>query len=283
VATRLLHVDGSPVLVRAWRATGERVILRAEALDPDLVQVPLAAGADSVPAGAEQLEVAVERMRFALAVDDDLGEFHRRFRRDPLLGPLIRRMPWFRPKRQPWPWEALVAAIAGQLIESERAARIQRRIIGRWGPRFEDGRRSRRDVPSAATISGRAPAELESMDLAGGRAIALRRSAREVASGRCAIETPAGDRRLLAIAEIGPWTVRCLGLIGRGELDSLPAGDLAYVKLVGRLAGLGRRASVEEVEEFYAPFAPFRGLAGSLTIAGLYRTVAVGPPLRRAA
>ena len=36
-----------------------------------------------------------------------------------------------------------------------------------------------------------------------------------------------------------------------------------YIKLVGRLARLGRRATVEEVEEFFAPYAPFRGLAAT--------------------
>ena len=82
--------------------------------------------------------------------------------------------------------------------------------------------------------------------------------------------------------EIGPWTVQCLGLFGRGDPDSLPAGDLGYLKLVGRLAGLGRRATVEEVEEFYAPYAPFRGLAGALTLTGLHRLLAQGPPLRHA-
>ena len=56
--------------------------------------------------------------------------------------------------------------------------------------------------------------------------------------------------------------MQCLGLFGRGEPDSLPAGDLAYVKLVGVVAGLGRRATVEEVEAFYAPYEPFRALAG---------------------
>ncbi len=54
-------------------------------------------------------------------------------------------------------------------------------------------------------------------------------------------------------------------------MDSLPAGDLGYIKLVGRLAGLGRRATVPEVEEFYAPYEPFRGLVGALTLAGLHR------------
>jgi 3-methyladenine DNA glycosylase/8-oxoguanine DNA glycosylase len=222
-------------------------------------------------------------MRFALAVDDDLGEFHRRFRRDPLVGPLIRRMPAFRPLRAPWPWEALATAVVGQLIEADRAARIERRIVGRWGPRVGEGRTALRDVPAAATIAGRAPAELASMDLAPVRASALRRVAREVSSGRCAIAERAADRRLLAISQIGPWTVRCLGLFGRGEMDSLPAGDLGYIKLVGHLAGLGRRATIPEVEEFYAPYEPYRGLVGSLTLAGLHRLVAEGPPLRLAA
>jgi DNA-3-methyladenine glycosylase II len=219
-------------------------------------------------------------MRFALAVDEDLGEFHRRFRRDPLLGPLLRRMPRFRPRRRPWPWEALAAAVVGQLIEAERALRIERRIVGRWGPRLGEGRAPLRDVPAAATIAGRAPAELASMDLAPSRAAALRRTAGLVASGRCDLDSPAADARLRALPQIGPWTTQRLGLFGRGEMDSLPAGDLAYIKLVGRLAGLGRRAEIAEVEEFYAPYEPFRGLAGLITLAGLHRAVAVGPPLR---
>jgi len=222
-------------------------------------------------------------MRFALGVDDDLGEFHHRFRRDPLLGPLLRRNPHFRPRRRPWPWEALAWAVVKQLIESERAARIQRRIVGRWGARLGREREGLRDVPGAAAIAGRAPAELESMGLALRRAIALRAVAREVASGRCELAAPTGDRRLLAVPEIGPWTVQCLGLFGRGDPDSLPAGDLGYLKLIGRLSCFGRRATVEEVEEFYAPYAPFRGLAGALTLIGLHRLVAQGPPLRLAA
>jgi 3-methyladenine DNA glycosylase/8-oxoguanine DNA glycosylase len=284
VATRLLHVGGCPVLVRAWQPARDRVRFRAEALDPGCVsRPPIEMPPCPGPAGREQLEVAIERMRCALWVDVDLADFYRRFRRDRLVGPLIRRRPDFRPTGRPWPWEALAAAVVGQLIEARRAALIERRIAGRWGTRLGEGREALRDVPGPAAIAGRAPAELEQMELVGKRAVALRRLAHEVAAGRCPIEGPEGDRRLLSMPQIGPWTVQCLGLFGRNEVDSLPAGDLGYIKLVGRLVGGGRRATIPEVEEFYAPYEPYRGLVGALTLAGLHRLVAQGPPMRLAA
>jgi 3-methyladenine DNA glycosylase/8-oxoguanine DNA glycosylase len=266
VATRLLTVGGSAVLVRAWQPGAARVMVRAEPVDPAVLIAPHSLPPPLVPAGRAQLELAVERMRFALGVDDDLREPYRRFRRDPLLGPLLRRQPHLRPRRRPWPWEALAWAIVRQLIESGRAAGIQRRIVGRWGLQLGGDRGALRDVPSAEVIAGRAPAELESMGLALRRAVALRAAAREIAAGRCDPADPAADRRLVAIPEIGAWTVQCLGLFGRGDPDALPAGDLTYLKLVGRLARLGRRATVEEVEEFYASYAPFRGLAAAWTL-----------------
>ena len=264
VAARLLHVDGCPVLVRAWEPVRGVVRLRSEPVEPASIASAFAAA--ELPqsrAGRAELELAIERMRFALGVDDDLSEFYRRFRRDPLLGPLLRRRPHLRLARRPWAWEALAWAVVKQLIETGAAARIQRRIVGRWGLRLGRQTGSLRDMPPAAVIAGRAPAEIESMGLALKRAIALRRIAGQVAAGRCEPAGREADDRLLRIPEIGPWTVQCLGLFGRGEPDSLPAGDLMFLKQVGRLARLGRRATVAEVEEFYAPYAPFRGLAGA--------------------
>ena len=260
VLSRLLHVDGAAVVVHAWQPARDRVVLRA-------------GGVGS--AASEQLEHAIERMRFALGVDEDLSEFAREFRRDPLVGRGLWRRPTYRPKRRPWPWEALAWAVTEQLIESSRAAEIQRRVVRRWGPRLDPGSSAAwrgpgglRDVPSASSIAGRAPAELASCDLAPSRALALVRCAREVAGARADPGDPDADRRLIRIPGIGPWTLQCLGYFGRGEPDSLPAGDLAFIELVGSLAGLGRRATVPEVEEFFAPYAPFRGLAGSFALIG---------------
>ena len=270
--TRLLHVDGEAVVVHGWQRRSGAVAIRA------------------VPAGdecdGEVLEKAVTRMRFALAVDDDLRPFYTEFKRDPFIGPAIRRRPWLRPKRRPVAWEALAWAITEQLIESSRAAVIQRRMVRRWGTESDwrgrgTERRPLRDVPTAKLVAGLAPAELAACDLAPARAIAMVKCAREVATGRADPADPAGDVRFERISEIGPWTLQCLGLFGRGEPDSLPAGDLAYVKLVGVAAGLGRRATVEEVEDFYARYEPYRALAGifSLSHYSSAKSLARGLPL----
>jgi DNA-3-methyladenine glycosylase II len=278
IATRLLTVDCAPVLARVWMRGPGRVAFRADAVDPTRLTIPVPCE-EPRRAGREELATAIERMRFAVGVDEDLSAFHQRFRRDPLVGPIIRRRPDFRPHRRPWPWEALAQAVCGQLIEASRAATIERRIVGRWGARLGEGRGMLRDTPPAGLIAGRAPAELQSMDLSGARSVALRKLAVLAAAGRCDLASPDSDARLLAIPEIGPWTVQCLGLFGRGDMDSLPAGDLGYIKLVGVLANLGRRATVPEVEEFYAPYEPYRGLVGALTLAGLHRMVNEGPHL----
>lgn len=279
VYERFLHVHGCPVLIRAWERRREgRVAIAA---------MPVPAGwlvgeGTGDCADRDVLERAIALARNALGVDDDLSDFHARFKRDPLIGPLIRRRPHLRPRRSAHAWEALAWAVTEQLIESTRAHAIQRRIIGRWGARARvpQLRRPLRDVPGPDLVAGLAPAELAALDLAPKRAIALIKAAREIASGRCDPGSPEGDRRLGAIANIGPWTLQCLGLNGRGDLDSLPAGDLAYVKLVGHLANLGRRATVAEVEEFYARFAPYRGLVGLLSLSGLSTATQGRPPLR---
>jgi 3-methyladenine DNA glycosylase/8-oxoguanine DNA glycosylase len=289
VHERLLHVDACPVRVRAWHSTAGGIRLRAEGIDPASVTDAIECG-ERRPAGRRQLELALERMRFAFGLDDDMGGFFRAFGRDALLGPVIHRQPWVRPRRRPWPWEALAWAITEQLIESPRAAEIQRRIVRRWGPTVPHPGSAAprrlaplRDVPSPEVLQGRAPAEIASMDLTEARALAMVRCAREVAGGQADLSDPASDARLLKIREIGPWTVQSVGLRGRGDPDALPAGDLAFIKLVGHLARLGRRATVEEVEEFYAPYEPYRGLAGIFSLSGYHSAVGPGPPVRAAA
>ena len=125
------------------------------------------------------------------------------------------------------------------------------------------------DAPSPAELAARAPAELEACDLSGKRSIAMVRVAREVAAGRADLsQHESAWTRLRTIREIGSWTMDKLAYHGQGRDDRLPAGDLAYVKLVGRLAGLGRRASEEEVRAFFEPVRAVPGARGHLSVDG---------------
>ena len=58
---RLLHEGEDPVLVRVDQPAGDRVRFWARAATP------------------RAAEYGIERMRFALGVDEDLSEFRRRF------------------------------------------------------------------------------------------------------------------------------------------------------------------------------------------------------------
>jgi 3-methyladenine DNA glycosylase/8-oxoguanine DNA glycosylase len=247
VVHRLLHAGEEPVLVRVAQLARDRVLFGASASD------------------RAAAEWGVDRMRLALGIDQDLREFYQRFRFDPLIGPALRANPGLRVAARPDPFEALVWAICEQLIEYERAAAIQRRIVSRLGRgcAFSD----LRDAPAAKQLAGQAPALLASFDLSETRAVALVHAAREVAFGRVDLHDPdheAGWRRLRAIRGLGRWTVQTLALTGQGRLDQLPAGDLAYLKLVGRLrTGNPReRATEEAVAAVFAPYAPWSGLAG---------------------
>ncbi|MGH2852947.1 MAG: hypothetical protein ACRDLF_01985 [Solirubrobacteraceae bacterium] len=106
VLERLLHREEEPVVVHVAQPAPDRVVFGAWA--------PTRRAA----------EYGIERMRFALGVDEQLRAFHTRFARDPLIGASVRRRPWLRVRRRPEPWEALAWAVCEQLIEFERAAAI---------------------------------------------------------------------------------------------------------------------------------------------------------------
>jgi 3-methyladenine DNA glycosylase/8-oxoguanine DNA glycosylase len=254
VLERLLHDGDQPVVVRVAQQSREQVLFGARAPNRSAAAY------------------GIDRMRFALGVDDDLSGLARAFARDPLIGRSLRARPWLRVWRRPEPFEALAWAICEQLIESERAAAIERRVVaalGRRGSDWDGVQAGLRDLPSAQALADTAPALLQSFDLAGSRAITLVRAAREVARGRVDLHVPEhehGWRRLRAIPGIGPWTVEKLALYGQGRHDQVPAGDLAYLKLVGWLLSGGdphARADEQQVRDFFAPYGEWAGMAAT--------------------
>jgi len=262
---RLMHEGDEPVLVGVVAPARDRVVFGARA--------PSEAAATN----------AIARMRFAVGVDDDLRPFHAAYRDDALLGRVLRALPGLRPTRRPDPWEALVAAITEQLIEFDRAVAVQRRIIAALGRRCAETGLC--DAPTPAAVAAAAPARLESFDLAGRRCATLRRVAREIARGQINLTHPDHEtswRRLRAIPGVGAWTVEMLAFLGQGRHDQLAAGDLGFLKIVGRLATGNPRARADEAEVrgLLEPYGAWRGLAGAYLLQGAVRGLLPPAPLR---
>ena len=249
VLERLLHVDGAPATVRVAQPRGRACSCSSRR--PSAVTSPTrrSRGCGSRPASTTTCARST-----------------RRFATTALIGASVRTRPQLRIPRRPEPFEVLCWAICEQLIEYRRAVEIERGIVGRLGRRcaasgLRDLPRPRRSPPSPR-------AELERLGLSAGRSLALRRAAAEVASGRVDLRAPDHERgwaRLRAIPGIGQWTVDVLALHGQGRYDRLPAGDLSYLRFVGRhLRGDPRaRATEDEVRELFAPYGRWAGLAGA--------------------
>jgi 3-methyladenine DNA glycosylase/8-oxoguanine DNA glycosylase len=231
-------------------------------------------GALLVRASSEEV---VERVRFALGIDDDHSDFLARFSRDPFLGPTVRRLKGLRPLRCATVTQALLRALCGQLITARRAREIERRIVRAATPSL-DGLHA---APTPATFARFSPAELRALGLGGPRASALVRLCRTLDLERLrGVSTEAAAARLVRESRIGPWSVGVVCLEGLGRYERGLVGDLGLVKLLARLRG--RRVEGWETAELLEPYGEWAGLASVYMLAGLKQGT-LGVPERLAA
>lgn len=214
-------------------------------------------------------EQAVAEARFMLALDDDTAEFHRRYARDPLIGPAAHRLRGMRTRRRATVTHAAIRAVAGQLIQASRALQIERAIVRACGE----------DPPTRAGLSRLSPARLAACGLAGGRAATLTRLARGLDLEQLRFRDDALER-LLRERGVGPWTVGVVALQGLGRYDAGLVDDLALVKL---LASLRRRwPEPGETAELLAPYGEWQGLASVFLLQGFKRGLVRGASMDRA-
>lgn len=217
-------------------------------------------------------EAGLARARFMLALDDDTAEFHRRFDQDPLLGVTARSLVGYRPLRLATVSHAALRAVCGQLIESSRAAAIERSIL-----RHLDAAVATRDA-----LARLSPADLRRHGLATSRAATLVRLVRSLDLERLRDrDTSVVLQRLSRERGIGPWSVGVIALEGLGRYDLGLVGDLGLVKLLAALRGGWVEAA--ETAGLLAPYAEWQGLAGQMLMLGWSRGLipGAGPNLGR--
>jgi 3-methyladenine DNA glycosylase/8-oxoguanine DNA glycosylase len=214
--------------------------------------------ADGTIVVAAESEAGVEHVRFALGLDDDHSEF--------LLGETLRRLRGLRPMRTGSVAQALLRAVAGQLIQASRARQIERTIV-RAATAELGGLHA---APTTADLGRFSPAQLARLGLGARRAGALVRLCRTLdLEGLKRHPTPAVVARLTRERGLGPWSVGVVCLEGLGRYEHGLYRDLSLAKLASAL--WGRWVEPEETDVLLAPYGEWAGLASVYLLAGFHR------------
>ncbi len=229
----------------------------------------LAASARQLPDGRVVVrapdEAGLATARFMLALDDDTAEFHRRFARDPLIGPSSRAFVGYRPRRVATVAHAVVRAMCGQLVEARRAWALERAIA----------RACDDDVVTQEALARLSPVELRRLGLAQHRATTLHRLAATIdLESLRSHPTSTVAARLGRERNVGPWSVGVVAIEGLGRYDHGLVGDLSLVKLHSSLAG--RWVEGHETAALLAPYGEWQGLAGEILLLGWSRGLVPG-------
>ena len=250
----------------ATRVVREGTYRATVRVDDRLESVHAAQRPDGAIVVTAESDAGVDHVRFALGLDDDHSEFVRRFAGDPLLGETLRRVRGLRPVRTGTVAQALLRAVAGQLIRAREARHIERRVIQLASPQ-RDGLHA---SPTAAELARFSPAELARAGLGARRATALIRLCRTTdLEGLKTKPSSAVALRLNRERGLGPWSVGVVCLQGLGRYEYGLARDLGLVKLASALRG--RWVEAEESDALLAPYGEWAGLASVYLLAGFSR------------
>jgi 3-methyladenine DNA glycosylase/8-oxoguanine DNA glycosylase len=215
---------------------------------------------------AADSDAGVDHVRFALGIDDDHSEFLRRFADDPLLGESVKQLRGLRPMRTGTVAQALLRAVAGQLIQASRARQIERTIVRATTPELG----GLHAPPTCADLARYSPAELARLGLGARRAGALIRLCRTLELERLkALPTAKIVARLTRERGLGPWSVGVVCVEGLGRYEFGLYRDLGLAKLASAL--WGRWVEAEESDELLAAYGEWSGLASVYLLAGYAR------------
>jgi DNA-3-methyladenine glycosylase II len=250
--TATIAADGRLEQVYAWQRPDGAICIRADS------------------------EAGVEHIRFAFGLDDDHSEFLRRFARDPLIGAGTRRFRGLRPLRVGSVAQALLRAVAGQLIVGKEARETERRIVRRATQKHA----GLHVAPTARDLARFSPAELRDLGLGARRGATLVRLCRSLdLESLKGLPGDAVAARLGRERGIGPWSLGVIFLEGLGRYDRGLARDLGLVKLLSELRG--RWVEAEETDELLEPYGEWAGLASVYLLASYHAGLVPLPHARR--
>jgi AraC family transcriptional regulator of adaptative response / DNA-3-methyladenine glycosylase II len=189
------------------------------------------------------------RAMFDLAADTSVIAGH--FRRDLLLGRLVRKYPGL---RVPGAWdgfELAVRAILGQQVSVAAASTLAGQIAQKFGQRLSVSDTGGLSVvfPAAEALAN---ADVPGMPRA--RALAIRSLAEAVVSGDVTLSLSGTEEASLAslarIPGIGEWTAQYIAMRALRQPDAFPVNDLVLLRTAGRGSPLTAAALSKRAEQW---------------------------------
>lgn len=207
------------------------------------------------------LPYVVARLRALFDLDAMPAAIAEQLGADPLLRPLLQRLPGLRVPGAFEVFETAVRAVLGQQVSVAAATTLAGRLVARFGRPVQVASAGlERVFPDAATLAAATVEEVAAIGLPAARASTLIELARAISSGRIDLQKPTAATREAELAAlqdlpgIGPWTAQYLAMRALHDPDAFPAGDL----------GLRHALSIDNAKarvDRAAPWRPFRAYA----------------------
>jgi AraC family transcriptional regulator of adaptative response / DNA-3-methyladenine glycosylase II len=178
------------------------------------------------------------RLRALFDLDGRPDAVVEHLRRDPMLGPSVRRRPGLRVLGAFDGFESAARAVLGQRVTVHAATTVAGRLAAALGePVATPFPGLSRAAPTPEALCRAGAARLAALGMTGAKARALGALAAAAAGGGLSLDRYADaeevERRLRALPGIGPWTAQVVTMRALGQPDAFPAGDLGVAKALG--------------------------------------------------
>lgn len=258
---KLVPLPGNPVLVdlRAHSAGIEAVILEGE----------------------EQAGTAAALQEYVhqwLAPQQDIRPFYDKLSRVPALAYMAEAFNGLRLIGIPDLFEALAWSIIGQQINLTFAFRLKRRLVERYGEKYESGDKVYHIFPDPSVIAMADPAQLRAMQFTGRKTEYLIGVARQFSEGLISksslLQLPGLEARRKALTDlrgIGIWSANYALMKSLRDETCIPHGDAGLLNALLSHQLISDKSDHPSMEKLYRRFKGWE----SYLVAYLWRSLAV--------
>jgi DNA-3-methyladenine glycosylase II len=227
------------------------------------VRVAAAAGGVTIEPWSDAAADGIGRL---LGVSFDLGAFRSWAAEEPVLGPIVKALPGFRPTLNPEPFEALVVAITTQQISLRAAAAIRGNLVRAYGTQHDVAW----EFPTRERLKELRPRHFTPLGFSRAKAeyvLELAHSPLDL-EALAALDDDEVIAELTSVRGLGRWTADWFLARHLARPHAWPAGDLGVRKAVSTFYAAGSQLSIEEVRRMSERFAPFENLSAQFLLAG---------------